>query len=406
MEGRDFSRFLTKKNPPTENINDINNNNYQRVYSPQLLLENNRIKNIQIEANPALSNKNILNQKEKTNNLKKNNIPIKPKIQNINDEKNDCNKYSNNNYNNNSNNIIKNNIKANNIDNNMISINNINNNNNINYNNNNMNNTKYSFDKRVLFKDSRVNDFTYNTRINFELPSSKKSSTKDLLNNNNSKKTYINNTKMNNSQLSNINSQKKSKEKSKKTNMNNSNISNSNSKLNPKSNKRIHLNNSFDYNSPATSYLNRRHTQEMERLKKFKENRDQIYSFAPKINKNSEKIVKKLQKEKFIPIIPKEEIDNIYDENYYKNKKSFVFDNYNKSNFKINESEVSYQNTSPNKPIKYDFGDQKKLIDDITHYLNTKQENENNPNFLLNHDSRAFLLERMKAIQIKQKENI
>ena len=40
MEGRDFSRFLTKKNPPTENINDINNNNYQRVYSPQLLLDN------------------------------------------------------------------------------------------------------------------------------------------------------------------------------------------------------------------------------------------------------------------------------------------------------------------------------------------------------------------------------
>ena len=236
-------------------------------------------------------------------------------------------------------------------------------------------------------RDSRINDYTNNTKINFELHSfSKKSSSKNLLNNKSSDKMRIKNNHINNSVINN---------------------SNNNNKIS-KQNKKVYLNNSFDYNSPATSYLNRRHTQEMERLKKFKEKRDQRYSFVPKINKNSEKIVKRLAKEKFIPIIPKEEIDNIFDENYQNinnNKRSFQKST--KDSFRIsNENELSYQNTSPNKPPSFEFNDQKKLLQDITNYLNTKQENENNPNFLLNHDSRNFVLERMKAIQIKQKEKV
>ena len=248
-------------------------------------------------------------------------------------------------------------------------------------------NKKYSFDKRVLMRDSRINDYTNNTKINFELHSfSKKSSSKNLLNNKSSDKMRIKNNHINNSVINN---------------------SNNNNKIS-KQNKKVYLNNSFDYNTPATSYLNRRHTQEMERLKKFKETRDQRYSFVPKINKNSEKIVKRLAKEKFIPIIPKEEIDNIFDENYQnKNNNKRSFQKSTKDSFRIsNENEVSYQNTSPNKPTSFEFSDQTKLIQDITNYLNTKQENENNPNFLLNHDSRNFLLERMKAIQIKQKEKV
>ena len=345
MDGKDYSRFLTKKNPETDTKN--NYNNYNRVKSPQLLLGNNKIKNIQIQANPIIITKNLSNQKQQSQGI----------ITQI--------KSQNNHFSSQSNTIPYN-------DNNKFI---------------NMNN-KYSFDKRVLLRDSNINDYTYNTKINFELSSSKKASAKNLLNNKSSGKMRIKNNNINNSVINNNN--------------------NNNNKM-PKQNKKFYLNNSFDYNSPATSYLNRRHTQEMERLKKFKETRDQRYSFAPKINKNSEKIVKRLAKEKFIPIIPKEEIDNIFDENYQNinnnNKRSFQKST--KDSFRIsNENEVSYQNTSPNKPPNFEFNDQKKLIQDITHYLNTKQENENNPNFLLNQDSRTFLLERMKAIQIKQKEKV
>ena len=342
MDGKDYSRFLTKKNP--ENDNKDNYNNYNRVKSPQLLLGNNKIKNIQIQANPIIITKNLSNQKQQSQGI----------ITQIKSQNNHFSSQSNTiPYNDNNNNKIMNN--------------------------------KYSFDKRVLLRDSHVNDYTYNTKINFELSSSsKKSSTKNLLNNKSS-----------------------GKMRTKNNNINNSVLNNNNNKI-PKQNKKVYLNNSFDYNTPATSYLNRRHTQEMERLKKFKETRDQRYSFVPKINKNSEKIVKRLAKEKFIPIIPKEEIDNIFDENYQnKNNNKRSFQKSTKDSFRIsNENEVSYQNTSPNKPTSFEFSDQTKLIQDITNYLNTKQENENNPNFLLNHDSRNFLLERMKAIQIKQKEKV
>ena len=344
MDGKDYSRFLTKKNP--ENDDKNNYNNYNRVKSPQLLLGNNKIKNIQIQANPIIITKNVSNPKQQNQGI----------ISQI--------KFQNNHFSSQSNTIPYNdNNKINNV------------------------NKKYSFDKRVLMRDSRINDYTNNTKINFELHSfSKKSSSKNLLNNKSSDKMRIKNNHINNSVINN---------------------SNNNNKIS-KQNKKVYLNNSFDYNSPATSYLNRRHTQEMERLKKFKEKRDQRYSFVPKINKNSEKIVKRLAKEKFIPIIPKEEIDNIFDENYQNinnNKRSFQKST--KDSFRIsNENEVSYQNTSPNKPTSFEFSDQTKLIQDITNYLNTKQENENNPNFLLNHDSRNFVLERMKAIQIKQKEKV
>jgi hypothetical protein len=344
MDGKDYSRFLTKKNPETDTKN--NYNNYNRVKSPQLLLGNNKIKNIQIQANPIIITKNVSNPKQQNQGI----------ISQI--------KFQNNHFSSQSNTIPYNdNNKINNV------------------------NKKYSFDKRVLMRDSRINDYTNNTKINFELySSSKKSSSKNLLNNKSSDKMRIKNNHINNSVINN---------------------SNNNNKIS-KQNKKVYLNNSFDYNSPATSYLNRRHTQEMERLKKFKEKRDQRYSFVPKINKNSEKIVKRLAKEKFIPIIPKEEIDNIFDENYQNinnNKRSFQKST--KDSFRIsNENELSYQNTSPNKPPSFEFNDQKKLLQDITNYLNTKQENENNPNFLLNHDSRNFVLERMKAIQIKQKEKV
>ncbi len=344
MDGKDYSRFLTKKNP--ENDDKNNYNNYNRVKSPQLLLGNNKIKNIQIQANPIIITKNVSNPKQQNQGI----------ISQI--------KFQNNHFSSQSNTIPYNdNNKINNV------------------------NKKYSFDKRVLMRDSRINDYTNNTKINFELHSfSKKSSSKNLLNNKSSDKMRIKNNHINNSVINN---------------------SNNNNKIS-KQNKKVYLNNSFDYNSPATSYLNRRHTQEMERLKKFKEKRDQRYSFVPKINKNSEKIVKRLAKEKFIPIIPKEEIDNIFDENYQNinnNKRSFQKST--KDSFRIsNENELSYQNTSPNKPPSFEFNDQKKLLQDITNYLNTKQENENNPNFLLNHDSRNFVLERMKAIQIKQKEKV
>ena len=156
--------------------------------------------------------------------------------------------------------------------------------------------------------------------------------------------------------------------------------------------------------SSVDNYLNRRHMQELEKLKRMQIEREkkerEIYSFAPKISNKSKKIVANIiRNESYTQnnynndnILLQEEKPYVNQVNYYNE------DNYNQYNNYANEQ---YQNTYQ----QYDYGEQNKLIQTVSNYLNSNTNNPSNDNYKLDSETREFAMERLKALQQRINNN-
>lgn len=163
-------------------------------------------------------------------------------------------------------------------------------------------------------------------------------------------------------------------------------------------------------NSSVDNYLNRRHMQELEKLKRMQIEREkkerEIYSFAPKISNKSKKIVANIiRNESYTQnnynndnLLLQEEKPYVNEVNYYNEDNNYV--NYNQYN---NYNDEQYQNNYQ----QYDYGDQNKLIQTVSNYLNnnTNSNNPPNDNYKLDNETREFAMQRLKALQQRINNN-